>query len=67
MHVFRALEWLSRISAAKIMDKNTKIGEHFCTHKPQRGWNTPLFYMANTRQRIDLQSCSNPLCIRKDL
>jgi len=23
--------------AAKIMDKKTKIGEHFCTHKPQPG------------------------------
>jgi len=25
------------------MDKKTKIGENFCTHKLQPGWITPLF------------------------
>jgi len=49
------------------MDKQTKIGEHFCTHKPTLGWNTPFLYMDNTRQRIELESCSNPLWIGKDL
>ena len=30
---------------------------------PNLGWNTPLLYMDNTHthQRIELESCSNPL------
>jgi len=31
------------------------------------GWSTPLPYMNNTRQRIELESCSNSLWIGKDL
>jgi len=31
------------------------------------GWNTHLLYMDNTRERIELESCSNPLWIGKDL
>jgi len=34
---------------------------------PNLGWNTPLLYMDNTCQWIELESCSNPLWIRKDL
>jgi len=30
-------------------------------------WKTPLFYMANSRKLIELESCSNPLWIGKDL
>jgi len=52
---------LGLISVAKIMDKKTKIGKNFCTHKLQFGWDTPLLYIDNTRQRIELESCSNPL------
>jgi len=33
----KALEWLSSISIAKIMDKKPIICENFCTHKPQPG------------------------------
>jgi len=33
--VFRALEWLSRISGVEIMAKKNKFDENFCTHKPQ--------------------------------
>ena len=50
----KALEWLSSRSVAEIMDKTSKIGENFSTHKPWRVEN-PLFYMANSRQRIELQ------------
>jgi len=34
---------------------------------PNLGFKTPLFYMAITRQQIELESCSNPLRIGKDL
>jgi len=34
---------------------------------PNLGWNTHLLYMDNTRQRFELESCSNPLWIGKDL
>jgi len=45
IHVFRALEWLSSISVAKIMDKKRKIVENFCTHKPQFGLeHSPILY-----------------------
>jgi len=30
------------------------------------GWNTPLLYLDNTRQRIELENRSNPLRIGKD-
>ena len=43
IRVFRALEWLSSISVAEIMDKTPKIGENFSTHKPQSDVeNTPV-------------------------
>jgi len=59
--VFRALEWLSSISVANIMDKKTKIGKNFASTNPNLGWNTPFLYMDNTCLRIELESCSNPL------
>jgi len=41
----RSIEWLSSISAAKIMDEKLKIGENFCTNKPQPGAEyTPFVY-----------------------
>jgi len=43
------------------MDKKTKNGENFCTHKLQFGLEHTLLYMDNTRQWIELESCSNPL------
>jgi len=56
----------SSISVTKIMDKKTKIGKNFSTHKPNLGRNT-LLYMDNTHQRMELESCSTPLWIWKDL
>jgi len=41
------------------MSQKTKL-KNFCTHKPYLGWITPIFYMAITRQQLELQSCSNP-------
>ena len=37
MVAIKALEWLSSRSVAEIMDKTSKIGEIFSTHKPQPG------------------------------
>jgi len=67
IRVLRALEWLSSISVAKIMDKKHKLVKISAPTNPNLGCNTPFFYMANTRQRIELESCSNPLWIGKDL
>jgi len=49
------------------MDKTPKISENFSTHKPWSVVENPPFYMANSRQRIELESCSNPLWIGKSL
>jgi len=34
---------------------------------PNLGWLTPIFYMAITRQQLELESCSNPLKTREVL
>jgi len=49
------------------MDKKTKLVKISAPTNPNLGWNTSHFYMANTRQQIKLESCSNPLWIGKDL
>jgi len=59
--VFKALEWLSAISVATIMDKKNKLVKISAPINRYLFWNTPLFYMANNRQQIELESCSNPL------
>jgi len=38
------------------MDKK-KIGKISAPTNPNLGWNTPLLYMDNIRQRIELESC----------
>jgi len=42
------------------MDQKPKLGKNFGTHKPYPGWIAPIFYMAITRQQLELESCSNP-------
>jgi len=49
------------------MAKKTKIGENFYTHKPQFGLEHTPFLNAITRHRIELENCSNPLWMGKDL
>jgi len=49
------------------MNKKTNISKNFCNHKSQPGVKCTLFYWAITRQQIELQSCSNPLWMGKDL
>jgi len=56
IRVFWALDWLSSISGAKIMAQNTKIGKNFYPHKHNFGCFTPIFYMAVTRQQLELES-----------
>jgi len=49
------------------MAKKTKIGENFYTHKPQFGLEHTPFLNAITRHRIELENCSNPHWMGKDL
>jgi len=49
------------------MDKKQKLVKISAPTNLNLGWNTPLLYMDNTHQRIELESCSKPLWIRIDL
>jgi len=49
------------------MAKKTKLVKISAPTNPYLGWNTRLFWLAITRQRIELESCSNPLWMGKDL
>jgi len=45
----------------KLWIKKQKLVKIYAPTNPNLGWNTPLLYMDSTRQRIELESCSNPL------
>jgi len=49
------------------MDKKQKLVKISAPTNSNLGWNIPLLYMDNTCQQIELESCSNPLWIGKDL
>jgi len=49
------------------MNKKQKLVKISAPTNPSVAWKTPILYMANTRQRIELESCSNPLWIGKHL
>jgi len=43
------------------MDKTTKIGENFSTHKPQPGVDYTPFLNGHHSPAVKLESCLNPL------
>jgi len=47
--------------------KNPKFVKISALTNPNQGWITPLFKMAITRQEIELEGCSGPLYMGKDL
>ena len=61
IRVFRALDWLSRISGAKIMPQKPKSGQNFTPTNSNLGWITPSLYMATNRRQNSLESCASPL------
>jgi len=64
IRVFRALDWLSSISGVKIMAKKIEIGKNATPTNANPGCITPV---AITRRQVELESCSNPLKMRKVL
>jgi len=50
IRIFRALDWLSRISGAKIMTQKPKNGQNYTPTNTNLGCLTPRLYMAITRR-----------------
>jgi len=64
MRVFRALDWLSSISGAKIMARKPKIVGNATPTNANPGYITPV---AITHPQVVLESCSSPLKMGKVL
>jgi len=64
IRVYRAFDWHSSISGAKIMAHEPKIDQNFAPSKVTLGDISP---QAVTRRQIELESCSNPLKTREGM